>query len=231
MRTLGIVFGGPPGSSSDTAGRSGAFAAAWARSGPVDWVLAARSRDAVDALERRWAPATGGRVFTLEPAGSVRLSWWRAMQSRYREQHEGPRKAPPVAAVLGRLDPTVGRHQMARILGEQEYDIVWCADVVAMALYGKVRRDLPVVLDVPAPMDGTAKKTASVPDPGGWHRFEQHVAASAHLVTVPTLAAREVLGVPGSLAVDPASPTDLAKLDHAVAEMCKWSNAFHGLAR
>jgi hypothetical protein len=231
VRTLGIVFGGPPGSTSGTEARLRAFAAAWARSGPVDWVLAARSREASAALAQRWAPATGGRVFTLEPAESVRLSWWRGMQARYREQHEGPRQAPPVAAVLGRLDPTVGRHQMARILGEQPYDIVWCADVVAMALYGKVRRDLPVVLDVPAPMDATARKTDAVPDPGGWHRFEQHVAASAHLVTVPTLAAREVLGVPGTLAVDPASRSDLATLDHAVAEVCRWSNAFHGFPR
>jgi len=231
MRVLGIVFCGPPGNTFEAEGRLVSIATALATRCAIDWVLAAGSRRATVDLEHRWAPPGGGRICTLEPAESIQPGWWREMRARHLEHHEGPRQALQVDAALGRLDPTVGRHQMAKILGEGQYDFVWCANVVAMALYGKVRRDLPVVVDLKAPIGGGSRVAAPVPDPAEWHRFEQHVAASAHIVTLPSPDARETLGVPGALVIDPSAAVDVARMHDAFAEMCRWNDAFHGLSR
>jgi len=224
LRALGIVFGGPPGGITGLEDRARAVAACWQAGVTLDLALGACTRTATQAMHAAWPADGDGDVVLLEPPARDPRPWWR----RRGGPRDGPRQPGAVPAILGPFDPTVPRHQVAKALRGRRYDAVWCADPVAMAYYGKVRRDLPVVLDVPAPQDPT-DRAALVDDPGEWHRFEQHIAASAHLVTVPTAGAREVLGVPGAMVLDPASPRDREAFLKAVAEVCRWSDDFHGM--
>jgi len=224
VRALGVVFGGPPGGITGLEDRARAVAACWRRGATLDLVIGAETRARAHDLEAVWRSGVDDEVILLEsPARDQRPGW-----RRWRGRHEGPRQAGALPSILGPFDPTVPRHQVAKAMHDRRYDAVWCADPVAMAYYGKVRRDLPVVLDVPAPLDPT-DETRRVDEPGAWHRFEQAVAASAHLVTVPDDAARERLGVPGALVLDPRSADDTSAFHEAVADVCRWSAAFRGM--
>jgi len=111
------------------------------------------------------------------------------------------RDLPKEAAELDRT--TILRDVRGVMVSQPQWcDAVWCENPLWLHLAGKARRDVPVFVDVPARTDDR--------DQQRWAKCELVWAAAADVVTVPSTARRESLGVPGALVVPAESAPALA---------------------
>lgn len=205
VRTLSLV---PVGTTGDVVLtlRTWRFLDLLRRLGPVD-LVAAGPMPAPTAA--RWADRLDGRVVAVPAVTRDPLPpWWRLQRPRLPRAVVGTRSGPARRALAELID------QAPEPIGA-----VWCADPLVMAQFGRVRRDIALLLDVPDPFlpdptdprgltDPVARpwpaRAAEADDRARLLRFSRYWAAASHVATVGDADRRERLGVPGVLVV--ASP-------------------------